>query len=73
MLDYVISWTCEVCHDILTLQSISCKTVSKNISITSLSWWTLVFLLCLNIIFKMSVLCFVFIIAINNNGVSNAF
>ena len=31
MLDYVISWTCEVYHDILiSLQSISCKTVSRN-------------------------------------------
>ena len=53
MLDYVISWTCEVSHDILlSLQSISCKTVSRIffLLMTSSSWWTLVS--CVNIFSK---------------------
>ena len=72
MLDYIITSIFQVYHDILQrLNSISWKTVSRN-------FFTLIPVrhggpLYLNIILKMSVLCFVFIIAINNNGVSNAF
>ena len=73
MLDYIITSIFQVYHDILhRLNSISWKTVSRK-------FFILIPVrhggpLYLNIFLKMSVLCFVFFIAINNyNGVWNVF